>query len=159
MSAPASEAMWSNSGALTFEDPADDSEILFAGVREVTLTPAYEHTNLYTFDSTFREAVKRYEHDVNVEITYAKFSMEFAQEWLGGEGSTATASQDSADPMKFNLERVTPSADGGFERTTAVSDVVFPELPLDDASYGEFEEYSLTGSGRQVSNLADTSGA
>lgn len=159
MSAPASEAIWSNSGALTFTDPTDDSEILFAGVREVTITPTYEHQNLYTFDSTFRETVKRYEHDVNVEITYAKFSMEFAQEWLGGEGATATASQDSADPMKFDLENVTPSADGGFERTTAVADVVFPELPLDSATYGEFEEYDLTGSGRQVSNLADTSGA
>jgi hypothetical protein len=153
------EAIWSNSAALTVEDPADDSEILFAGVREYSVTPAYEHTNLYTIDSTFREAVKRYEHDVNVEITYAKFSLEFAQEWLGGEGSTATASQDSSDPMKFNLVNVTPSADGGFERTTEVADVVFPELPLDMISYGEFEEYSITGSGRQVSDLSDTSGA
>jgi len=69
------EAIWSNSAALTVEDPADDSEILFAGVREYSVTPAYEHTNLYTIDSTFRDAVKRYEHDVNVEITYAKFSL------------------------------------------------------------------------------------
>jgi hypothetical protein len=153
------EAVWSNSGALTWEDPADDSEILFAGVREVTITPAYEHTELYTIDSAFRDAVKRYEHNVNVEITYAKFSLEFAQEWLGGEGATATASQDDSDPMKFNLENVTPSADGGFERTTEVTDVVIPELPLDSATYGEFEEYSLTGSGRTVGNLADTSGA
>lgn len=153
------QAIWSNSAALTVEDPADDSEILFAGVREYSVTPAYEHTNLYTIDSTFRDAVKRYEHDVNVEITYAKFSLEFAQEWLGGEGSTATASQDSSDPMKFNLVNVTPSADGGFERTTEVADVVFPELPLDMISYGEFEEYSITGSGRQVSDLSDTSGA
>jgi len=150
-------AMWSNSGALTFEDPADDSEILFAGVREVTITPAYEHSELYTIDSSFRDSVKRYEHNVNVEITYAKFSLQFAQEWLGGPGSTATASQDDSDPMKFNLNNVTPSADGGFERTTAVADIVFPELPLDSASYGEYEEYSLTGSGREVTNLADTS--
>jgi len=153
------QAIWSNSAALTVEDPADDSEILFAGVREYSVTPAYEHTNLYTIDSTFRDAVKRYEHDVNVEITYAKFFLEFAQEWLGGEGSTATASQDSSDPMKFNLVNVTPSADGGFERTTEVADVVFPELPLDMISYGEFEEYSITGSGRQVGDLSDTSGA
>jgi len=153
------EGIWSNSGALTFTGPSDDSEILFAGVRDISITPVYEHSKLYTIDSTFRETVKRYEHDVNVEITYAKFSVEFAQEWLGGEGSTATASQDSADPMKFSLENVTPSASGGFERTTAVADVVFPELPLDSASYGEYEEYDLTGSGRQVDQLEDTSGA
>lgn len=153
------EAIWSNSGALTWTDPADDSEILFAGVREVSITPAYEHSELYTIDSNHRDAVKRYEHNVNVEITYAKFSLEFAQEWLGGEGSTATASQDSSDPMKFDLENVTPSADGGFERTTQVTDVVIPELPLDSATYGEFEEYSLTGSGRTIGDLSDTSGA
>ena len=153
------EQMWSGEAALTFQDPADDSEILFAGVREATITPAYEHSELYTLDSTFRESVKRYEHNVNVEITYAKFSVEFAQEWLGGPGSTATASQDSSNPMKFNLENVMQSADGTFERTTAVADIVFPELPLDSLSYGEFEEYSLTGSGREISNLADTSGA
>lgn len=153
------EAIWSNSGALTWTDPADDAEILFAGVREVSITPAYEHTELYTIDSDFREAVKRYEHNVNVEITYAKFSLEFAQEWLGGEGATATASQDGSDPMKFDLQNVTPSADGGFERTTEVTDVVIPELPFDSATYGEFEEYSLTGSGRTVGNIADTSGA
>jgi len=151
------EAVFSNAAVLTVEDPADDSEILAGGVREYNVTPAYEHSELYTIDTTFREAVKRYEHNVNVDITYAKFSVEFAQEWLGGEGATATASQDSNDPMKFNLETVTPSADGGFERTTAVADVVFPEFPLDQINYGEFEEYSLSGSGRIVSRLEDTS--
>lgn len=152
------EAIWSNSGVITFEDPADDSEILVAGYREASITPSYEHNEFYTMDSSFRDTAKRYEHNVAVEITYAKFSIEFAQEWLGGEGATATASQDDSDPMKFNIERVTPSADGTFERTTAVADVIFPEFPLDEANYGEYEEYSLSGSGRQVTNLADTSG-
>lgn len=151
------EAIWSNSAALTFTDPADDSEVLFAGVREYDVAAVDEHTELYTIDSNFRDTVKRYEHNVNVEITYAKFSLEFAKEWLGGEGATATASQDDSDPMKFDLESVTPSADGGFERTTSVTNVVFPELPIDSGTYGEYEEYSLTGSGRQVDNLADTS--
>lgn len=153
------EAMFFNAGVLTVEDPADDSEIAFAGVREVTVSAEYEHTELRTVDSTFRETVKRYEHNVNVEITYAKFSLEFAQEWLGGEGATATASQDDADPMKFNLKQVQPSSDGGFELTTEVADVVFPELPVVDGSRGEFEEYSLTGSGRKIDSLTDTSGA
>jgi len=95
---------------------------------------------------------------VNVELTYAFFSLEAAQEWLGGEGATATASQDDPDPMLFDIENVHPSEAGGFERTTAIADVVFPEFPLDQLNYGEFEEYSLTGSGRKVDNLADTSG-
>jgi len=151
------EAIWSNSAALTFEDPADDSEILFAGVREYTITPAYEHSELYTIDSAFREDVKRYEHNVNVEITYANFSLDLAQEWLGGEGSTATASQDSFDPALFTIDDVHTSADGGFERTVTVDNVVFPEFPAVDATFGEFEEEGLTGSGEQVTDLSDTS--
>lgn len=153
------EAVWSNSAVITFTDPSDDSDVAVGGIREYSVTPAYEHANLYTIDSAFRETVKRYEHDVNVEITYANFSVEFAQEWLGGEGATATASQDDTDPMLFNIESVTPSEDGGFERTTDVTDVVFPEFPFDQVSYGEFEEYSLTGTGRTIGNLEDTSGA
>jgi len=150
--------MWSGAAAITIEDPADDSEILVAGIRDYSVTPSYEHTELYTLDSVNREAVKRYEHNVAVEITYAKFSLEFAQEWLGGEGSTATASQDDDDPMKFNITNVQQSSDGGFERTTEVTDVVFPEFPFDQVTYGEFGEYDLSGSGRTVGNIEDTSG-
>jgi len=153
------DGIWSNSAAITFEDPADDSEILVAGVREYSVVPGYEHEELFTIDSTFRETVKRYEHNVSVEITYAKFSVAFAQEWLGGAGATATASQDDSDPMLFNIESITPSADGTFERTTEVTDVHFPEFPLDQVSYGEYEEYDLTGTGRTVGQLEDTSGA
>lgn len=153
------EAVWSNSGVITFEDPADDSEILVAGFREISMTASYEHSEFYTMDSTLREAAKRYEHNVAVEVTYANFSLEFVQEWLGGPGATATGSQDDSDPMKYNIERVTPSADGTFERTTTVEDVIFPDMPLDDATYGEFEEYSISGSGRQVGQVDDTSGA
>lgn len=153
------EGMFSNAAVLTFTDPADDSDILFAGVRDYNIGAVYEEAELYTLDSVFKEHVKRYEHDVPVEITYAKFSLEFAQQWLGGEGATATSSQDDTDPMKFDLETVTPSADGGFERTTAVEDITFPELPLDNVTYGEFEEYDISGSGRKVGSLTDTSGA
>lgn len=154
-----SEAVWSNDLVLTIEDPADDSTIVVGGIRDVQITPGYEHTDLYTIDSVNREAVKRYEHDVQVEITYAKFSFEFVQEWLGGPGATATASQDSSDPMKFNIETVTETEDGTAERTVQVTDVVFAEFPIQSATYGEFEEYDLSGSGRTIGQVEDTSGA
>ena len=151
------EAIWSNARTLSVQNSADEP-VPIAGVRDVTITPAYEHTELYTMDSSFRESVKRFEHNVNVDITYAKFSMELAQEWLGGEGATATGSQDDSDPTLFAIEDVTPSDSGGFERTVAVADVVFPEFPIVDASYGEFEEWDLSGSGREITQLEDTSG-
>jgi hypothetical protein len=149
--------MWSNARVLSVQNSADTS-VPIAGIREVTITPADEIQELYTMDSNFRENVKRYEHNVNVEITYAKFSLDLVQEWLGGEGSTATASQDSSDPTLFAIEDVSQSADGSFERTTAVTDVVIPEFPVIDGSYGEFEEYGITGTGRTV-EVTDTSGA
>lgn len=135
------------------------TSVPIAGIREVTITPAYETTELYTLDSTFRESVKQYEHNVNVDITYAKFDIGAAQEWLGGEGSTATASQDTTDPTLFQIEAVSTADDGSFERTVSVADVVFPEFPVVDASMGEFEEYDLSGSGREVDSLSDTSAA
>ena len=153
------EPMWIDDGALTVQNSEDDSDIAIAGIRGITVTPAYETTELYTADSTFREVVKQYEHNVNVEIDYAFFNVEAAQQWLGGQGTTtATASTDTSDPMLFNIERVDPSAKGGFERTTEVEQVVFPEFPVIDGSQSEFEEYGLSGSGRSITNLADTSG-
>lgn len=154
MSTP--EPVWSNARTLSIQNESD-TNVPIAGIREVTITPAYETTELYTMDSTFREDVKQYEHNVNVEITYAKFSLDLVQEWLGGEGATATASQDTSDPTLFAIEDVTSTADGTIERTTAVNDVIIPEFPVIDGSYGEFEEYGITGSGRDVS-VTDTSG-
>lgn len=148
------ETVWGNARVLTIQNEAAE-DVPIAGIREVTITPAYEHQELYTMDSVFREDVKRYEHDVNVEITYAKFSIDLVQEWLGGEGATATASQDSSDPTLFAVEDVT-QAEGQIERTTAVSDVIIPEFPVVEGTYGEFEEYGLTGTGKDVS-VTDTS--
>jgi len=151
------EAIWSNARTLSVQNAADTT-VPIAGIQEVSIVPAYEHEELYTMDSSFRDTVKRYEHNVNVEITYAKFSVDAAQEWLGGEGATATASQDDSDPALFSIEDVTPSADGTFERTAVVENVVFPEFPVVEGSYGEYEEWDLSGSGRQLSDFSDTSG-
>lgn len=148
------EVTWSNARVLSVTNAAS-TDIPIAGIRDVTITPAYEHAELYTMDSTFREDAKRYEHDVNVEITYAKFSIDMVQEWLGGEGATATASQDTSDPTLFQIEDVT-TAEGQIERTTAVSDVIIPEFPVVEGTYGEFEEYGITGSGVDIS-VTDTS--
>lgn len=148
------ETVWSNARVLTVTNTAAD-DIPIAGIREVSIMPAYEHTELYTMDSNHRENAKRYEHNVNVEITYALFSLDMVHEWLGGEGSTATASQDTSDPTLFDIEDVS-TADGQIERTSAVEDMIIPEFPVVDGSYGEFEEYGITGSGKTVS-VTDTS--
>jgi len=154
------ESYFFNDGALTVTNEASDTTLTIAGLKGVTITPGFELNEYYTADSTLRHVVKQYEHGVAVEIDYAFFNIEAAQQWLGGEGdTTATATTDTSDPMKFGVERVDPSAKGGYERTTEVEKVVFPEFPVVDGSQDEMEEYGLSGTGRSVTNLADTSGA
>jgi len=154
------ESYWFNDGALTVTNNEDDSDIVIAGIKGVTITPGFEMTQYYTADSTLWHVAKQYEHSVSVEIDYAFFNVEAAQQWLGGEGTTsATSTTDTSDPMKFDVKRVDPSAKGGHERTTEVTTVVFPEFPIVDGSQDEMEEYGLSGTGRTVGNLADTSGA
>jgi hypothetical protein len=153
----AADAIWSGSATLTVKTDGGTS-IPIAGLQELEIIPGYEHEELFTLDSTFRENVKRYEHNVSVDITYAKFDVTAAQEWLGGEGATATASQDTNDPELFRIEDVSESADGEYVRDTVVKKVHFPEFPILSKSYGEFEEWDLSGTGRTVGNLEDTSG-
>lgn len=150
------EAIFSNVGVLSVED-GGATAVPIAGIRDVEIIPGYETTELYTIDSTFRDAVKQYEHSVEVSITYANFDIEAAQQWLGGEGATATASADTEDPTLFNVEFVSQSADGTFERTAVATKVVFPSFPIVSASQDEFEEFDLSGSGRTV-ELSDSSG-
>jgi len=152
----APDAIWSGSATLTVTTEGGN-DVPIAGLQDLEIIPGYEHEELFTLDSTFRDNVKRYEHNVSVDITYAKFDLTAAQEWLGGEGATATSSQDSNDPELFTIEDVSQSADGTYERTTVVEKVHFPEFPILSKSYGEFEEWDLSGTGRTVGNLEDTS--
>jgi len=155
-----SESFWFNSGAITVSNNEDDTELALAGLKGVTITPSFEMTQYYTADSTLWHVAKQYEHSVAVEIDYAFFNLEVAKQWLGGEGTTAaTATTDTSDPMKYDVEVITQSSKGAWERTVAVDNVVFPEMPAVDGSQDEMEEYGLSGTGREVSNLADTSGA
>jgi len=97
---------------------------------------------------------------VEVEIGYSKFPLELAKAWLaGGNGATATSSQDTSDVATFNVKAVSTSADGSVERTIEITDVHFPEIESLNGSQGEYEEFSLTGTGRTVGELDDTSGA
>jgi hypothetical protein len=149
------EAIFSNVGVLSVEN-STGTVVPIAGIRDVEVVPGYETTELYTIDSTFRDAVKQYEHSVEVNITYANFDIPAAQEWLGGEGATATASTDTEDPTLFTVEFVSESADGTFQRTAAVTKVVFPDFPVVQASQDEFEEFELSGTGRILESLTDT---
>jgi hypothetical protein len=149
------EAIFSNEGVLTLEDDTATA-VPIAGIRDVEIIPGYETAELYTADSTFRDTVKQYEHSVEVNITYANFDIDAANEWLGGEGASASQSTDTSDPTLFNVEFVSQSADNTFERTAVAEQVVFPDFPVVSATQDEFEEFDLSGTGSQIGDLSDT---
>lgn len=151
------EAYWFDEGTITLQEQGQSTDFDPIGLQGLTITPAFEHEELFTADSTFRDDVKRHSHSVNVEIDYSKWTIEMAQTWLAGGGGTATASQDNADVAKFNVTAVSTSADGSVERTIEVTDIHFAEYPSLDGSQGEYEEYSLSGTGRTIGQLEDTS--
>ena len=153
------EAYWFDDGVLTLTESGETTEFNPIGLQDLTVTPAFEHEELFTADSTFREDVKRHTHSVEVEIGYSKFPLDLAKTWLaGGGGATATSSQDTSDVATFNIKAVSTSADGSVERTIEITDVHFPEIEPLNGSQGEYEEFSLTGTGRTVGELDDTSG-
>jgi len=152
-------AYFFDEGSLTLVEQGQTEEFQPVGLQNVTVTPAYEHENLFTADSTFREDVKRHTHTVDIEIGYSKFSIEMAQTWLSGGGGTATASQDNNNVAQFNATLVSTSTDGTVERTLEVTNIDFPEPEFLNGSQGEYEEYTLSGTGETIGQLEDTSGA
>ncbi len=153
-------AFWFDDGALTLIEEGQTTEYQPVGLRGITITAKAEHEEFDTADSTLFEAVKRHTQRVSVEIDYAKFPLDMAQAWLaGGDGGSATATQDTSDVAQFNLTAVATSVDGTVERTIEVTDIHFPEFELLNGSENEYEEYTLSGTGRTVGQLEDTSGA
>jgi hypothetical protein len=129
------EAMWSNAKVLSITNAAS-TDIPIAGIRDVTITPAYEHTELYTIDSTFREDVKRYEHNVNVEITYANFSLDLAKEWLGVLGCRRRRPL-AAEPFLREVQRKVRVGDFDVHVVFVAFDVL-SERAVDGIQFGVF---------------------
>jgi hypothetical protein len=145
-------AFWFDEGTITVKE-ADDTDLAIAGFQGLTVEAGFETLEqLYTADSVFVESQKQAQHRVNVEIEYSKWDADAAKYYLGG-GSSATASTDTSDPAKFNILAVSTSADGSIERTVEVENVTFENFPMVDGSQGEFEAYTLSGTGEKVTNL------
>jgi len=153
-----SRPLYFDDGVLEVETESETA-VAIAGLQGLTITPSWNINRYYTADSGFIESQKQSEHEVPVEIDYGKFDVEAAQEWLGGDGSTATSSTDTSDPQKYTVSAVTEADDGSFERTCVVEGVTFEEFPMVDGSRGEFEEFNLSGTGEIISQLEDTSAA
>lgn len=140
-----------DSMTLTVTAP-DATDVPVGGLQGVTFQLSADHIELFTADSIEREAVKKRELSIPVEIEYAKFDETFAQWWMGVT-ATAASVTDTSDVALFTIDGTITSADGSTTLEATVQDVYFEDLPLFESQEGEFIAQSLSGTGKTVSNF------
>jgi hypothetical protein len=137
---------------LTVENEAA-TETVVAGLEGLTITPTTTTDQKYTADSSKIEDQISYEHAVNVEIETAYWDGDFAQEWLGGSGSSSSSWTDGSDPELFQISTYThDSRDDSIEITAEVDNITFEEIPLVEWSQGEYLSWNLSGTGEDIPN-------
>jgi len=129
-----------------------------AGIQELTIIPTVSMEQLYTGDSIKIEEQFQHEFEVNVEVGYSLWDPIVARQWLGGSGGTEAGSMtDTTQPQKYTLEGTFDSVGGdrtlGDTDPVSVSGITFPEMPIKDVSRGEYEQYDLSGTGEDISNV------
>lgn len=136
-----------------------------AGIQNVTIIPSMSLENLFTADSIKREEVLQHEFVCQVEIGYSLWDVALIKNWLDGQGgSTSTSLTDTSDPQKFELTLTLPSvrsnsvlggdvSGDGTDQPVTVKNIVFEEMPLVDASRGEWIQWDLSGEGDDITQV------
>lgn len=130
-----------------------------AGVQEVTVVANVSMEQLYTADSIKIADQLQHEAAIEVEIGYSYWDGDVAAQWLGGDGSTATSLTDTTSPQKYELSGTFQSRDGSNQIDATVTGITFEEMPLMDASRGEYVQWDLSGTGEDVTNYDITTPA
>lgn len=150
-------AFFGDSMALMLEEDDGSMEVPVAGLQGVSIMLSADHVELFTADSIERETVKKRELSIPVEIEYAKWDKSFAQWWMAGGGSSsATSVTDTSDVTTFSINTADlTSADGSVTLNVAVDNIYFEELPIWEASEGEFVSQSISGTGKTISDFSE----
>lgn len=129
-----------------------------AGIRGVTIVPSVEIDRLMTADSGKAEAKHQYDYSVDVGIEYALWdeNASVVQQWLGGDGGTATSWTDTGNPQEFQLSGTFDSVGGDRTLDVVVSGVTFSEMPILDGEQNEFLSRDLSGTGDDITDLSMT---
>ena len=146
------EAYWLDDGTLDVETE-DGTTVPVAGIESVQITPQVSIQRHYTGDSIKPDAKKQHEAIVNVNIGYALFDGDLIKEWLGGDGLSSTSWEDTSDPQEFEITGEFVSAGGDETIEVTVVGVTFEEMPIIDASRGEFAVWDLTGEGDDITDF------
>lgn len=140
---------------LTEDDGDTDTPV--AGIQDVTVVGNFSIDRHYTSDSVKIQAQKRHEFQVNVQIGYSNWDVSVAKEWLGGAGSDNTDVQDTSDPQKYSISGTFESTDHANQLDFTVTGITFEEMPIIDASRGEFVQWDLDGTGEDITGVDVTS--
>jgi len=152
----APDAYWLDEATLDVSIPANtDTAVPVAGIQDITVIPSVSIEKLYTGDTIKIEAQKQHEFEVQVDIGYSKWDLTIAEEWLGGEGTTSASMTDTSDPQKYQISGDFTSVDGATTYQWEVTGVTFEEMPLIDASRGEFIQWDLSGIGEDLTDLSE----
>jgi hypothetical protein len=151
------EAAFFDDASLVLEtDEGTPTNIPIAGLQSVTIIPSVSIEQLYTGDSIKIDAQKQHEFSVDVSIGFSKWDPTFAEQWLGGGGGTSANSMtDTTDPQKFSINTFDQvSVGGGTTINIQVTGVTFPEMPVFDASRGEYVQWDLEGTGEDIADYS-----
>lgn len=146
------DTIWQLNDFATLDVVEEDTEesTPVAGLQDVSIVPQEQIEILYTADST--KIADRFSHEkqVAVDIGFSFWDGEIAEEWLGGAGQSAGTWEDTSDPQLFELTGDFRSRDGSQAMTFTIPGITFEEMPLLDASRGEYAQWDLTGIGEDV---------
>lgn len=147
------DAYWLDDATLELST-AEDTSVPIAGIQDITIIPSVSIEQLYTGDSIKIEEQKQHELEVQTDIGFSKWDLTLAEEWLGGEGATGTSMADTSDPQKYSIAGTFTAVGGGTTYDVEVTGITFEEMPILDASRGEFVQWDLSGIGEDLTNLA-----
>lgn len=149
----AGQPFWFNDFEVLELSTVDGDEDFVAGIIGAEIEAEMQTLEeLYTADTTEREAVKQAQKAVPLSFDYVKFDGDFAESWLGGAGSTATEWTDTSDPALFELTGDFRSKDGDQQMEITVTGIYFPSFPFWTGSMDEYVERGLSGTGSNVTN-------
>ena len=158
----ASQSWFANSAQLQVMIGATACSV--AALRNVRMTPRYEHAELYGIESTHRKAVAKYQYSVDVACEYAMWDPStdyMLSSFLNGAYAAApadTAAATDADTAcyrskvaVFNITATLYDTTCSTTLTATAYNVYFPEMPAVDMTENGFMSRNLSGKGESFS--------
>lgn len=129
-----------------------------AGVMGVTVIPSVSIDRLMTADSGKAESKAQYDYGVDVGIEYALWDQDatLVQQWLGGDGASASSWTDTISPQEFQLTGTFDSVGGDRTLDLTCTGITFEEMPILDGEMNEYLSRDLSGTGDDITDLSMT---